>query len=103
MLQQERGAVSSFSHDITQEGLREGVNQYRLGNHERARLLLMDMLQNAREKRTKSMAALYLGNIAFQSGDYERALQFYDQSQAADKKNLFAPYNAAVAAAKLGE
>jgi tetratricopeptide (TPR) repeat protein len=102
MLQQEEGGVSSFSHDIAQEGLREGVNQYRLGNHERARLLLLDMLQNAREKRTRSMAALYLGNIAFQSGDYGRALEFYEQSQEADKKNLFAPYNAAVTAAKLG-
>jgi tetratricopeptide (TPR) repeat protein len=60
------------------------------------------MLQNARGKRTVGMAALYLGNIAFFEGDFEEALRFYEQSLAADRKNLFAPFNAAVTAAKMG-
>jgi tetratricopeptide (TPR) repeat protein len=103
MLQSEGGTPKSFNHEIAEEGLREGINQYRLQNYERARLLLLDMIQNAREKRTASMAALYLGNIAFLKGDLEDALQFYEQSLAVDRKNLFAPFNAAVTAAKMGD
>jgi len=102
MLQHPHEPAVPFEYERAEEGLREGINQYRQGNFERARLLLQNILGNTRENRTASMAALYLGNISFQEGVYGTALQHYEESLALDKKNIYALHNAAVASARNG-
>jgi tetratricopeptide (TPR) repeat protein len=83
--------------------LEEGLNLYRLDDHERAAFVLRGVLEKPHSKKEASLAALYLGNIAYLGGDYGAALEFYVKAAALDKKNPHALYNAALAYLAKGE
>lgn len=88
--------------DYVNKDLVAGVNLYRLENYERAEVLLKRSLESAKGKKTKSFAALYLGNIRYEKGNYTDALELFRESLSYNKKNIFAMYNTALSYLKLG-
>jgi tetratricopeptide (TPR) repeat protein len=75
----------------------EAINAYRLDELDRAEILFRDSLENARKKKIKSRAALYLGNISYRRRDYSGALDFFDLAFSLDDSNIYALYNGALA------
>ena len=51
--------------------LNEGINAYRLEDFDKAEMLLLNVLENAKVKKIKSKAALYLGNIYHINNKYK--------------------------------
>jgi tetratricopeptide (TPR) repeat protein len=94
--------LTPYQTEYAESGLREGIYQYRLENYERAEILLQNMLGKAESSRTASMAALYLGNIAYRKGDPATALTYYGESIDLDRSNVYAFHNASLAAAREG-
>lgn len=82
--------------------LNEGINAYRLEDFDKAEMLLLNVLENAKVKKVKSKAALYLGNIYHINNNYSEALQYYQRSSSLDKKNVYAFYNSALVSVKSG-
>ena len=103
ILQNRGQRVSPYQRGIEDKKLQEGVNHYKLGEYERSRLLLLNLIDTSDDKRVASTAALYLGNIAFKNGDYGEALVFYRASADLDGNNFFAFYNAALVFLQLGD
>jgi tetratricopeptide (TPR) repeat protein len=82
--------------------LQDGINHYRQGEYEQSRLFLINVVDASWDRRTKSTAALYLGNISYRKGDYEDAIRWYGESLHFDDENMFAYYNAALVSSKTG-
>lgn len=81
--------------------LRQAIFQYRLEAYERAELLLRGSLESA-PRREKSLALLYLGNIAYRRGRYPEAVSRYLEAHRLDRKTPHALYNAALASCREG-
>jgi tetratricopeptide (TPR) repeat protein len=81
----------------------DGLNLYRLEDYERAGFILRGVLDKPHSKKEGSLAALYLGNIAYLGGDFAAALDFYNRAAALDTKSAFALYNSALAFLAKGE
>ncbi len=102
-LVQKSGTSNIFIRpDIFDRTLREALNYYRLEEYDRCELLLKHVLSESGRRRTKSLAALYLGNIYFKNTDYDKALSQYGESLSYDRKNVNALYNSAVMLSKAG-
>lgn len=82
--------------------LQDGINHYRQGEYEQSRLFLINVVDASWDRRAKSTAALYLGNISYRKGDYEGAIRWYVESLHFDDENVFAYYNAALVSLKTG-
>jgi tetratricopeptide (TPR) repeat protein len=82
--------------------LQDGINHYRQGEYEQSRLFLINVVDATRDRRVRSTAALYLGNISYRKGDYEDAIRWYGESLHFDDENMFAYYNAALVSSKTG-
>jgi tetratricopeptide (TPR) repeat protein len=83
--------------------LQDGINRYRKGDYEQARMFLTNVVDTSRDRGARSTALLYLGNIAYREEKYEDALSFFRRSIAVDDENQFAPYNTALAYVKIGD
>jgi len=83
--------------------LQDGINQYRKGEYEQARLFLTNVVNASWDHRAKSTASLYLGNIAYRKGNLDEAIQFFRESISFNDENLFAYYNAALVFTKTGD
>ncbi|MCK5095669.1 MAG: tetratricopeptide repeat protein, partial [Spirochaetes bacterium] len=101
-LTDEKEKARNGRFDYVNKDLVAGVNLYRLENYERAEVLLKRSLESAKGKKTKSFAALYLGNILYKKGKYTDALELFRESLSYNKKNVFAMYNTALSYLKLG-
>jgi len=51
--------------------LQDGINHYRQGEYEQSWLFLINVVDESWDRRAKSTAALYLGNISYRKGDYD--------------------------------
>lgn len=80
-----------------------GINHYRLENYERAEMLFLKAMETSKSRTTKTLAAVYLGNIFFKKKDYDAALDYYNTSLSFDKNNVFALYNSALSHLRMGE
>ncbi len=88
--------------EILDRNLREALNYYRLEEYARCELLLQHVLAQTGKRRTKSLAALYLGNIYFKKNATAKAVSLYRESISYNRKNVAAIYNLAVALSKTG-
>jgi len=102
LVQKSGTSNSSLRPNIFDRNLRDALNYYRLEEYDRCELLLKHVLDQAGRRRTKSLAALYLGNIYFKKNDFEKALALYRDSASYDRKNVNALFNSAVVLSKTG-
>jgi tetratricopeptide (TPR) repeat protein len=89
--------------DVFDRDLREALNLYRLEEYDRSEILLKHVIARSGRRRTKSLAAFYLGNIRFKNDLYRDALALYYESLSYDRKNVNALYNSAVVLSKTGQ
>jgi tetratricopeptide (TPR) repeat protein len=89
-------------HERADTSLQDGINHYRQGDYEQSQLFLMNVVDATWDRRAKSTATLYLGNISYRKGDYEDAIRWYGESLHFDDENMFAFYNAALVSSKTG-
>jgi len=102
LVQKSNTSNSALRPDIFDRNLRDALNYYRLEEYDRCEMLLKHVLDQAGRRRTKSLAALYLGNIYFKKNDFEKALTLYRDSVSYDRKNVNALFNSAVALSETG-
>jgi tetratricopeptide (TPR) repeat protein len=100
MFQQRKGEEEPAP--VRDRSLQEGILQYRLGSYDRARLLLESSLQTA-PRAERSLALLYLGNIAFRGDEFGDALDLFLNAHSLDRDNPDTLYNAALAASRQGD
>ena len=94
----ERDSIDYFNRDLI-----EGINHYRLENYERSRTLLERASAASNRKKIDSIAFFYLGNIEYKRGNYNGAIEYFEESLTYDKKNVFALYNIAQSYMKIGD
>jgi len=73
---------------VNAQGYKDGIDFYKIGKYDDAQDLLERNLNKA--ETNKAEAYYYLGQIAFQKGDYTLAKSYYDKGVQADERN---PYN----------
>ncbi len=100
--QREKGSALSLEVERIDKSIREGIYQYRLGNYERAEMLFIKALEGVKNKKAKSLANFYLGNIYYRKDDLLEATGYYQESLALDEKNIYAWHNAAITASRMG-
>jgi tetratricopeptide (TPR) repeat protein len=83
--------------------LQDGINQYRKGEYEQARLFLTRVINASWDRRAKSTASLYLGNIAYREDAFKEAVRLFKEAISLDDENLFAYYNAALVLIENGD
>ena len=94
----------SFKLRIYSREMNEGINNYRLENYERAKIIFNDIAQNSRNRIEVAASYIYLGNIEYRSGNLRKALDYYKKAETKSKKYmLFSRLNSALVLMQLGE
>ncbi len=94
----------SFKSHIYSREMNEGINNYRLENYERAKVVFNDIVQNSRNRLEVSASYIYLGNIEYRSGNLRKALDYYRKAETKSKKyRLFSRLNSALVLMQLDE
>lgn len=91
---------SSLS-DLRDRTFITALYQYRLENFERAELLFNRTLQSSRSRKKKSTTMLFLGNIYYRRGEYDKALEYYEGAVSYNRKNLSALHNISLVLVRL--
>jgi tetratricopeptide (TPR) repeat protein len=99
--QRNEGRVS-YEADFRDQTFITALNQYRLGNLDRAELLFERALKETKFKKKKSLTELFLGNIYYKRELYEDAIRHYELAFAYNKRNTHALHNTALAYTRIG-
>jgi tetratricopeptide (TPR) repeat protein len=101
IFQRNEGRVS-YEADFRDQTFITALNQYRLGNLDRAELLFERALKETKFKKKKSLAELFLGNIYYKRELYKDAIRRYELAFAYNKRNTHALHNTALAYTRIG-
>ena len=83
--------------------LNDGINAYRLEQYDKAEILLLKTVEISKQKKIKSLATLYLGNIYYRLNNFNIAFAYYRKAISLYEKNIHALYNAALCSLKKGD
>jgi len=81
----------------------EAINHYRLENLERAYSLFFNLYENPEYRETRTLYALYLGNIHYLQKDYSNAIEWYKKALSLNKQNIYALHNSALTYLREGD
>ncbi len=86
------------------KNLNHAINEYRLENYEKAKIILNNIIDSSKNKSEIAIAFIYLGNIEYKTGNFKKALEYYTEAAKKHKRyKKYALYNSSIIYMKIGD